>query len=235
LGRRVPQLLKEARDRDDLYAVTSLTLVVGTFVRLAADEPQRARRDIAQVMARWSREGFHVQHLEHAYDEAQIDIYRGEGQTASDRLDKLWPTLEKSHVFRVQQVRIYMRHLRARSALAAAAYLPEPAALLHAARRDADLLNQERVPWAEALASLIQAGAATIDHGEDSTALLRQAAAALDAVDMPLYAAAARRQLGRLVGGDAGQALIAHADAWMQGQKIQKPARMSALLAPGKE
>ena len=50
---------------------------------------------------------------------------------------------------------------------------------------------------------------------------------------MGLFAAAARRRLGGLLGGDEGRALIAQADAWMAGQEIRNPARMAACIAPG--
>ena len=56
---------------------------------------------------------------------------------------------------------------------------------------------------------------------------------AFEAVDMGLFAAAARRRLGTLLGGDAGRALIAQADAWMAAQEVRNPARMAAGLAPG--
>src|SRR5260370_992701 len=100
LTRRVPRLLKEAQERDDLYAVMNLSLVVGTFVRLAADEPDRARRDMEQVMALWPRHGFHVQHLDCMHDEAQIDLYQGKGQPAWDRLAERWPIVAEAHAFR---------------------------------------------------------------------------------------------------------------------------------------
>ena len=50
---------------------------------------------------------------------------------------------------------------------------------------------------------------------------------------MGVYAAAARRHLGNLVGGDEGRDLIARADAWMIGQGITNPARMAAGITPG--
>ena len=50
---------------------------------------------------------------------------------------------------------------------------------------------------------------------------------------MGITAAAARRHLGNLVGGDEGRALIARADAWLIGQGITNPARMAAGITPG--
>jgi hypothetical protein len=51
---------------------------------------------------------------------------------------------------------------------------------------------------------------------------------------MGLYAAAARRCLGLMVGGDEGRDLVAVADAWMAAQTIRNPERMTAMLAPGR-
>jgi len=50
---------------------------------------------------------------------------------------------------------------------------------------------------------------------------------------MKLFAAACRRRLGKLIGGDEGHSLVAEADAWMAGQFIVNPARMTATLVPG--
>ncbi len=52
---------------------------------------------------------------------------------------------------------------------------------------------------------------------------------------MALYAAAARRCLGGLLGGNEGRELADGADAWMRTEMIKDPARMTAMLAPGFE
>jgi 1,2-phenylacetyl-CoA epoxidase PaaB subunit len=43
----------------------------------------------------------------------------------------------------------------------------------------------------------------------------------------------ARRQLGLLVAGDEGAALVAAADAFMRAQAVRDPGRVAATLAPG--
>ena len=63
--------------------------------------------------------------------------------------------------------------------------------------------------------------------------MLRDAIGGFEASDMALYAAAARRCLGLVVGGDEGRALVRDADAWMTGEAIKNPAQMTATLAPG--
>lgn len=63
--------------------------------------------------------------------------------------------------------------------------------------------------------------------------LLEKAIAGFKAAHMALQAAAARRRLGEMVGGDRGRSQVAEADAWMAGQNIRVPPRMAALYAPG--
>jgi hypothetical protein len=214
--------------------VTNLSLVIGTFVRLADDQPERARREVRQVMDECSQQGFHVQHMNCLFDEAQIDLYQGEGRAAWERVTGEWPALARSHLLRVQQVRIFLIHLRARAALAAAPAAAEPAPLLQAAEPDARLLRRERIAWAEALAQLVHAGVAMGRHDtQRARQLLQDAASRLEAAGLRLHAAAARRQLGEHLGGSEGHRLVEQADAWMKGQSIRRPDRMTALLAPG--
>jgi serine/threonine protein kinase len=232
INRRLPRLLQEARERDDLYEQTNLCLAARTFVRLAADEPQRARAELADVMAKWSQQGFHVQHLNRLSDEVQIDLYQGDGVTAWRRLADKWPALEQSHLLRVQQVRIVMLDLRARCALALAGG-KDSLSPLRSAKRDVRSLRREKLPWSDALAHLLEA-AISFRRGEGnrSRQLLATAADNLTACDMHLHAAVARRRLGQLLEGEQGQDLMRQAEEWMNGQTIRNLDRMTALLAP---
>jgi hypothetical protein len=133
-------------------------------------------------------------------------------------------------------VRILSRWARGRCAIAAARARPADArSLLALGAKDARALKGERWGWAEPLGALLDAGIAIAGARDDARArtLLERAASGLDGVDMALHAAAARRTLGTLVGGDEGRALVAGADAWMTAQGIVSPARMTAMLVPG--
>jgi hypothetical protein len=137
-------------------------------------------------------------------------------------------------LLRIQQVRIDVLQHGGRCAVATAAAAADPEPLLRQAERYARRLDRERVPWSGALARVIRAGGAAV-RGETASAqsLLSRAVAECEAADLALFAAAARRQLGRLLGGDEGRDHVARADAWMHGQSIRNPARFAACLVPG--
>ena len=49
---------------------------------------------------------------------------------------------------------------------------------------------------------------------------------------MLLYAVSARRQRGRLLGGDEGRSLVESADASLAAQLVRNPERMAGMLVP---
>jgi hypothetical protein len=123
--------------------------------------------------------------------------------------------------------------LRARCALAAARGAADPNPLLRAAERDARRLDREGMAWSRALALPIRAGVATA-RGDRSLAatLFASAVTDLEAIDMNLFAAAARRRLGEILGGHEGKSHVEWANSSMCQQTIQNPARMADLFAP---
>ena len=64
-------------------------------------------------------------------------------------------------------------------------------------------------------------------------ALTEMAVIYFDKVDLVLYGAVARRPLGKLVGGRAGEEMVATAHRWMAEQNVVDPERCSWLFAPG--
>jgi hypothetical protein len=212
----------------------NLSTYLLSIVRLAADEPDRARQEVGGAMAQWSRGGYHVQHNDQAWATARIELYDGNGAKAHELIAGIWPALARSMLLRVQFIRVAMHQLRARCAVAAAAGALEPAPLRCEALADAKRLEAEGTPWSLASAHLVR-GMLAQAAGDDTRALelLKDAAARFEAAGMALCAASVRRQLGRLIGGDEGKSLVDGADAWMRAQEIRRPDRMAEVYAPG--
>jgi hypothetical protein len=239
LSNRLPALLKEAGERGDLYAETSLRARLSYLVFLVSDEPERARGEIRRAAAQWSHQGFYLQHYFHLVGETEIALYAGSALEAWEGLLRRWRALEHSLLLQVMQLlRIESRHLRARCAIAAAGRhepgSPARETLLRTALREARRVSRERTAWGDPLAILIEAAVASSRaQREEAASLLVAAESGFERTDMALYRSATRRARGLLVGGEKGRELVESADEWMAGQKIRNTERMTSMLAPG--
>jgi serine/threonine protein kinase len=234
LGRRWPFFLKEALERGDRHLATNLSTFLMSTLRLAADDPDGAEAELGPALGQWPQQGFHVPHNEWFGALLQIRLYRGDGKGAWNFLTTRYqPSLARSHLTRIQRLRIFFYERRARCALAASAAATDPGPLLRSAERDARRLEREEMAWSRALSLPIRAGvAASRDDRSRASTLFTEAVKQLEAVDMNLYAAASRRRLGEILGGDEGQAQMEQADSWMNQQGIRNPARMADVFAP---
>ena len=220
----LPALIQAADARGDLYASVNLRIRQLNIACLASDDPARARAAADEAMKLWNPAAYLSQHYYHLVALVNADLYEGDGAAAVARLAAGWRDVERSLFLRVQFIRIEAMHLRGRAALAAAEPGPGGAALRKRALADAHRLDKEEMAWASALARLLRAGVAAQESEKaEADRLLGEAIAELEAVDMHLYAQAARRARGEV---DA-------VDAWMKNQQVRDPARMSALLVPG--
>ena len=235
LCKRVPAQLQEADARGDLYYRTSLQTTLCNAVWLVVDEPAEALRRTAETIRHWPSERFLLQHYWDLIARSQIDLYCGDGAAAWARIRDHEPALRASLQLRIDTVRIEFTTFRGRTALAAAPRSPSERARLHRqVERDARTLERHDAAFTFGPAWLLRAGLAA-QRGEDAAAAehLRAAIRAFDEADLALCAAVARRRLGELLGGDEGAGLQRGADAFMRGQRILRPERFVAMIAPG--
>jgi tetratricopeptide (TPR) repeat protein len=224
LGARVPLLQRESETRGDLYAVTNLRTTFRPFLALVSDRPDEARAEVDDALARWSRQGFHLQHLNGVCSHALADLACGDGAQAAERFDSVWPQIKRSLLLSVQQIRVRVEHLRG------AAYLARGD--LESAEKAARRLTKEHAGWATALAALLRAGI-TERRGDPTMAeAYACAASALDAADMRLYAAAAWARAGVVAGSESMQQRAAAAIAWLHGRGVVDPERFSRIFCP---
>ena len=234
LGRRCDRLFREARERGDRYLEATPGPYVGPVVRLADDDIAGARATAEEALGVWSQKGFHIQHLCHYYGIMYIALYSGDAAGAWSLTRQTQPLVDTSLLMRIQHVRADNYQHAGRAAVAAAAASRDPAPLLREAQSFARKLDRERTAWTIAMAQLVRAGVASV-KGDRESALgaLRKATELCETAEVGLFAASARRHLGRLLGGDEGRMLVAEADAWMSAQGILNPPRMASCMAPG--
>jgi eukaryotic-like serine/threonine-protein kinase len=234
LSRRLPPLLQAAAARGDRYADTTLRTAPCHLADLARGDPAGARRSVEQGIAQWPRGQFLLQHHWTMLALGQIDLYEDRPDAAMRRIEEQWPALSRSLLLEVQIVRGEALHVRARAALALAQAGERKAALARRADRDGARLERIEADWTRPVGALVRAGAAAL-RGDERAAIdrLRAAVRDFDAAGMRLYAAAARRRHGELLGGVEGRALVAAADQFMMDQGIQDPGRMAQAIAPG--
>jgi hypothetical protein len=232
LAKRHTAVLEDADQRGDRY--TSVQLRDGSLaiLRLVADDPEGARRQIAEAMALWPDDRYMLQHWHRLYGEGEIELYAGDGAKAYARVDRDTAALKKSLLLKVQHMRVQTAFLRGRCAIASLDAEPaQRVSRLAETRRLAKELESEGMGWSAPFAAILKAGAASAEGDRAAAAAALRAAIDLAvAAEMMGYANAVRYQLGSLL-GDA--ALVAQAEDAMKAQGIRVPARFAATLVPG--
>lgn len=235
LERQLPGQLRAAEERGDFLASTDLKVSLSPLLTLAADQPDRAREELRETMARWPNRDFHTQHYHALSLGAQIELYAGDADAAWDMLQTRWPALRKSLLLEVQAIRITCLELRARTALA---LLPDTVgsrakSLRQSALQDLKRLEREGVDYAEALV-LKNRALLSLQDGkrEEALGLFFRAEVAFEGCTMALHAQACRRVRGVLA-GTGGLSLLQSAEGLMAAQGIRNPDRFTALHVPG--
>jgi len=232
---RTSSLLKEAGDRGDRYALTTLGAFMVPHARLAEDDAAGAARAVDEYLELWGIDGYHLQHMTGLMSRAYIDLYKGDGQAALARMTAKRRWIKSGFFNTIQVLRVFISSLQGRGALMAARGATDRTPLLAVVLRSAKEIERERVGWAQPLAMLLHAGHAELDGDRvGAVNTLERAAGEFDLVPMNGYAAAARWRAASLIDGtDRADALRRRAEAWMTHEGIRSPERMTDMLAFG--
>ncbi|AKV03022.1 serine/threonine protein kinase [Labilithrix luteola] len=228
--------LAEAHERGNLLAAGCLSSGPANMGWLVADDPDEAERRAKEAIAPWKKDDFQLAHYFHLVARTQISLYRGDTDEAFQRISREWSRVVLSMNLHVQNFRVTLRHLRARTALAHAAKTSsriERFRLVRLVQSEAKKLGQEDVAWAKPITAAVESGLLAI--GGDTEGAIERLGVAADgyrALEMHLHAATADYERGRMLGGDRGRALLRRAEAWMIDEHVVAPERLAALLAP---
>jgi hypothetical protein len=219
LRRRVPIVVRDAVERGDTYIACyldgSFTSFMEGIVKNAPDETLRIAED---AIGRWPSKRFTAMQFWSTWNRVSAHLYR-EDARALEEVEQLFRAAAATDQLRVRHGRIEATYSRARAHVLAKNR--------NAALADARWLAREPQPRARGYAHLIRAAA-----GVSAQAELEAAIRELDAAEMKLHSAAARRGLGMLRGGDTGRTMVDEADAFMRAEGVVDPVRFAKMLAP---
>ena len=230
------RLLVDAEERGDLYTIVNLHTRATVFLSLAADDPDLARRHLREAMAQWSQTGLPAAAL--AGDairggdralrrrrSAGVRAHRARPGGVPAQPPRQRAGAARPHVVPAGPVRDRVARRRAREARrphrrGAQAGAPAGARDMH---------------WASLTGSILTASAANAAGDRaGAIAALRDVLAGATAAELMLHVAAAQYQLGSLLGGEAGKAMVAQADEEMASRGVRSSSRMAARLVPGR-
>jgi hypothetical protein len=233
IAARVPALVKHARERGNLYAECALRVRLCSLLWLAKDDPEGGIAETAEVMQRWSQDGFHLQHYNELFARVNCALYLGEADKAMHHVVTTWPKLERSLLTNTQALRIEARHLRSRVCLAYVKAHPEDRAARATLTADLRSLRRENAGWGTAFAEFAQALLHLLDGDEDAARVgLEAAERALADCDMELLKTVTSYRLGQLLGGEEGARRVREAYDWLESHEVKSPARFAAHYAP---
>jgi eukaryotic-like serine/threonine-protein kinase len=199
LSRRQPELLRWAKESDDLFATLNFGTQVMAHLQLAENKPEESLRRLAEDKSRLSNRGFFIQHHNYVLAQTYSLLYLGDYSGALQAIDGQWKQYRREFLSQIQQVRIDHRQVLIRAILANAAYdATVRAERLSEAKQLIQSLRRERVEWAGALADALDASWFCIaGHSKQAAVMLATAHRSLEKVGMRLFATAALHHLDR--------------------------------------
>ena len=217
-------LLRDALDRNDVVAQLGVRTGRCNFAWLIAGRPDEARAQLEAAIHSLPP-GFHLPHVLAAQAACNIELYAGDVAAATKRLDQMWPDIERLGVLRMQQLRVELQYLRARTLVAERAEKQ-----LRVLGED---LIKEAAPWAIALGLVTRAAGLHLRGDRDGAiGSLQAAEEQLVAAGMTGWLHIARMRRAALEGGPGGAARVQAARDGLKDLGAAAPDRLAQLLVP---
>jgi serine/threonine protein kinase len=227
----ITQVEREFGQLNDLYTLVTLRTVVSPWLTLADGEPDRARRDSAEAVAKWSKKHWHLQHLFDRMTDTRVALYQGDGGRAADLIDDGFPRYKSSMQNLLQVKRMFMHGLRGQAVIMAVMQGKRDRSALKVADADAKRLSREGTAWAASYATHVRA-ALHLARGNTAAAIegYRASIDAFQLLKMPLHAAAARIRLGRTANDERS---LREGISALTALGVKEPERYAATLVAG--
>jgi eukaryotic-like serine/threonine-protein kinase len=234
-AQRVPEVLREAEERADRFALMHM-VYPAAITAIVADDPGTADR-IAREFPKFGgefSERFTGGHWGSLISRVSANRYRGRGQLAHHEMEVDYARIKAAHFLRVHMMRVCTTFERGLCALSAAEDGGDQTALWRLAERCARELLADRPDYAAPMGHHVL-GCLLASKGQTERALeqLDRAVSGLSRVDMGYLASCAKARRGALMGGEAGRELLAVSTEQLVRQGIVNVERCLEMSAPG--
>ena len=236
LSTTLPALLARTQESGNDSLRESLSRFSALFVYLANDRPELAEQlmDHAEPPASdaLTSEQWNYRNLR-----AEIEAYRQHWDVALQEARQLQADMRGSSTHRIPMYRVVIASAVGRwSAVLAARGGDEREVHLqraHTMKSQLDRLTQSLPAFASGHAALVGAVLAAAEGRVEAAAQeLGVAVDHFESCQARVHGMPARRELGRLLGGSEGQALVDEADAWMAAEGVACPERFVCWQCP---
>lgn len=232
---RVPEVLREAQERADRFAMMHM-IYPAAITAIVADDPDtadRIAREFPQFGGEFS-ERFTGGHWGSLVSRVSANRYRGRGRLAHHEMEVDFARIKAAHFLRVHMMRVCTTFERGLCALAAAEDGGDQPSLFRLAERCAKELLSDRPDYAAPMGHHVL-GCLLASRGQTARALgeLDLAILGLSRVDMGYLASCAKARRGALAGGEAGRELLEASTEQLVKQGIVNVERCLDMSAPG--
>lgn len=234
-AQRVPEVLREAQERADRFALMHM-VYPAAITAIVADDPDTADR-IAREFPRFGgdfSERFTGGHWGSLVSRVSANRYRGRGGLAYHEMEEDFARIKAAHFLRVHMMRVCTTFERALCALSAAEDGGDRDQLWRLAERCGKELLADRPDYAAPMGHHVM-GCLLAGKGQREAALgqLDLAISGLTRVDMGYLASCAKARRGALAGGEAGRELLEASTEQLVKQGIVNVERCLDMSAPG--
>ena len=227
------RLMREAKERGDLFAASNFGTFAAPLLCVLDDRADEAIRTVHHHLVDWTEPGFHLQHLTALWSECRALLYRGDAERGYQLLKEALPKIRKAELLRVQTIRITLAALRACLLAANPATRSKPERLRELHETERELIEYEKLPWAEAYGYIARAATARLqDNSERAGDALAAALVRFEKLGMSTHLAATQWWLGH---SKRDPTLIAESDRRLRDAGVVHPAnfcRMQIGAAP---
>lgn len=234
-ARRVPEVMREAEERADHFALMHM-IYPAAITAIVADDPDAAEH-IAREVPKWGgelSERFTGGHWGSLVSRVSAHRYRGRGRAAHTEMEVDFARIKAGHFLRVHMMRVCTIFERGLCAIAAVEDGGDERLLLRLAERCAKDLLADRPDYAAPMGHHVM-GCLLACKGEDERALwhLEQAVLGLTRVDMGYLASCAKARRGALAGGETGREQLYASTEQLHKQGIVNVEHCLDMSAPG--